>query len=247
MQQQDTKPKVSPNQGNPDAVLDGLRPDLPEKLQGKTAEEIGEMYTNLETRLGKQSDELGQLRRLAELKAAAAAPARDKPEPEWDPNDPEPYIDHLVSKKLAPAAEVIAQTKQQSFDAALDNKYPGWREVVKDEDFGNWVAASRVRVKLFNAADSSYDTDAAAELIDTYRQLHNIGENAAKAAEAAVKREDGLRKASVERGRGGSGLGTGKRVRSSDIRAMRQHRPDEYQRRAAEIRQMYADGRVIRD
>ena len=187
-----------PPEGNPGLVQE--QPQLPEKLQGKSVQEIADMYQNLESRMGDQSMEIGQLRRLNEAAVQRVQEDVAKPPLEFDRDNPAPYIQQVVADTLRPVAGVLAEQKQESFEAKLTEKYPDWKDTVKDDAFGTWVGESEIRLNLFSQAHHLSDFSSAAELFDNWKNLNGIEQKADEAVQTAVKKERKLKAASTERG-----------------------------------------------
>ncbi len=230
-----------PPEGNPDNVR--LDPDLPPKYSGKSVEEIARMHAEAEKRLGEMRQQLGKERQEREAYASlqARAPAA-KAKAELDPDDPESYISAKVQEAIQPYAQVLAKQQEASFHSEMDRMHPDWKDIVVDEGFGDWVAKSKVRLGLYNAANAGYDINSASELLENWKARQASEQTVEKAAKQAVKKEKDLRAVSSEKR--GSKPTTERVLKRSDIRALKQHRPEEYSRMRADIERAYREGRV---
>ena len=231
-----------PPEGDPSQVTRPVEPVLPDKLAGKSTEEVADMYLNLERKMSEQALELGQLRRLTEATVTKSQPQAP---PELDPDNPQPYIDHKVSEALAPIAGTLYEQKQQQFEAKLTEKHPDWQDVAGTDEFANWISESNTRMQIYQMADSGMDYEAASELIGTYKAINGLDANANKAVEKAVKREQKIRATATERGGTGNQTMNGKTIKRADIIALKQRNPEEYRRRQPEIVRAYKEGRVV--
>ena len=216
-------------------------PSLPDKLQGKSVEEVADMYVNLEKRIGQQSLELGQLRRLQEATAIQSQPQAP---PEPTPDNLQPYINYQVNEALKPIAGTLLEQKQEQFEVKLAKSHPDWKDLAGTDDFADWVSASPIRLQIFQQADTGMDVGAASELLTMFKATNGLEDGANEAVSHAVKREQKIRAAGSERG-GTVTPKSGKTIRRADVIALKSTNPDEYQRRLPEIRQAYAEGRVI--
>lgn len=229
---------------NPKPETESAQPEvpaeLPSKYQGLEMQQVIKMHQEAERKLSEQGLELGQLRKAV---TENLKPSRQsEPPPEFDPDNPDPYIAHLVDEKLTPYTQVLQQQQQAQFMTELKSRHPDWEDVVKDNDFGNWVKDSKVRLQLFQQADSNYDLDSADELLRTWKQVSGRQDYVDQATNEAVEREKALRAAAVEQG--GGGFGVERLYSRSELQALKQRNPDEYMRRAAEFRKAYEEGRV---
>jgi len=80
----DEAPVEEPTEAPVEAVENEEEDDLPEKYKGKSAAEIARMHKELESRLGQQSQEVGELRKAFDdmVKSSIAAQNAPKSAPE---------------------------------------------------------------------------------------------------------------------------------------------------------------------
>lgn len=215
---------------------------IPENLQGKSAEELAEMLQNREKTIGRQGEELGQLRSLVEQQIAQTPAQAKEADGEVDfYEDPNAFIERKIQQALRPLEAERTQNRMQAAKVRLDTEHPGWEDVAKNEDFQNWVAKSQYRVNLF-AAGNVGDYSAADELFSTWKEIGKSKGEVASAAEKAVKRDRKVRAIRTEKG--ASNIDPRKILSRSDLRELRMSNPQRYNELLPEIRQAYAEGRV---
>ena len=223
--------------------------ELPEKYQGKTAKEIAQMHQEAEKLLGRQSAEVGELRKVFDTYIQTQlAEKSTKKEKEVDEDvdffsDPEGATARAIDNhpKIKQADEVAKQYRQQTALSQLQSKHPDMKSIVTNEGFQNWVKASKIRTQLFLLADQQYDYDSADELISLWKDRQQVVTQTAQAEKAG-------RKAAVQAANTGSGRGTGevskKVYRRSDIIKLMETDPERYEALSDEIFEAYRSGRV---
>lgn len=226
--------------------------EIPDKYRGKDVRDIIAMHQNAEKLLGKQSSEVGQLRKIvddfiqaqtAKEQTAQAAQADDLDDLDFFEN-PKAAINKLLEShpSVRQSRETALRLAQQETIAKLKANHPDFQQIVADPSFGEWVSKSKVRTEMLQKADA-YDYDSADELFSLWKDRQGI-------VNAAIKDEKKARKQSVKSGSTGNTKGSGERpskktYRRVDIVELMTKQPERYQALAAEIRQAYAEGRVI--
>lgn len=224
--------------------------DIPEKYQGKDIKDIVRMHQEAEKLLGRQSSEVGELRKIVDdfVQAQLATQQQAHDSTEVDEidfyTDPQKAVDYAIANhpKIKEAETVTLQMKRQESLAKLRNAHPDFEAIIRDEKFGEWVTKSKVRIELLKRADSNYDFDAADELLTTWKERQNIV-NEAKETETKSRKET-IKKASTGNTKGSAEAPSRKIYRRADIIKLMQTDPDRYQMLAPEIRLAYAEGRV---
>lgn len=227
-------------------------PAVPEKYKGKSLEDIVRMHQEAEKLIGKQAQEVGEVRKLAdELLKQQLSATKQQPTEEVESEidffvDPKKAVKKAVEEHpdVVEARKATLELKQERAKEALAKKHPDMMEIVRNEDFQKWVMASKVRANLFQRADQ-YDTDAADELFSTYKELRAVktqaqNEEAKKAGEET--RNQALKAATT--GEGGTGETTRKVYRRADLIRLKMTDPDRYEAMQPEIMAAYAEGRV---
>jgi hypothetical protein len=231
--------------------------EMPEKYKNKSLDEIVRMHQEAEKLIGRQAQEVGEVRKLADslLKQQLEAKHDKQPEPaqeiDWF-DDPQKAINQALESNpvLRQLQEQQAVQAQRAALDVIEKTHPDFVSVAQSEDFQQWVAGSKVRQRLYNDANN-YDADSALELLDNYKSLRGLKqqkEETSKAADEALKKTDSegrskaLKAAAVQQGGTGE---TGKPVyRRADLIRLRMQDPNRYESMADEILAAYAEGRV---
>ena len=223
--------------------------DIPEKYKGKDLKDIVRMHQEAEKLLGRQSQEVGELRKtfddyiktqLAEKEQAHASPAEEVDFFE----DPQKAVEYAINNhpKLREAEAVTAQLKQNEALARLKATHPDFDQIVMDQAFQDWVGKSKFRTNLLQQADKQYDFDAADELLTSWKERQEVV-NTTKETETKNRKQQ-VKSASTGSTKGSAEAPSRKVYRRADIIKLMQTDPDRYMSLAEEIRTAYAEGRV---
>ena len=224
--------------------------DLPEKYRNKSLKDIIAMHQESEKLIGKQGNEVGELRRTVDdfIKTQTSRNLKTDEEPEL--SDDDFYSDPIqATKRAIDEHPAIKDAKQQAIamkQAAVQNqiasKYPNFREIATSDEFGEWVKASKVRLELYSRAQDQYDFDSADELLSTWIERQEYTKKVTDTSK--LDREQQLKSADM----GSSGAtesSSKKKYRRSDIIKLMQTDPDRYDSMANEIMIAYRENRVI--
>lgn len=223
---------------------------LPDKYQGKSLEDIVKMHQEAEKLLGRQSSEVGELRKVVDdyiSSQTQSAPQPQHVEPEDDIDyftDPQAAVNRAIENhpKIREAEEYSSNYKKQSALAELNNKHPDMQDILGDPKFADWIKASKIRTQLFVAADQEYDADSADELFSLWKERKQVVQQTANVEKQERKQQ--LKAANTGNARG-SAEGTRKKVyRRADIIKLMRTDPERYQSLSEEILTAYAEGRV---
>ena len=224
--------------------------DLPEKYRNKSLKDIIAMHQESEKLIGKQGNEVGELRRTVDDFIKTQTSRNLQTDVETDLSDDDFYSDPIqATKRAIDEHPAIKDAKQQSIamkQAAVQNKiatkYPNFREIATSQEFGNWVNGSKVRIELYNRAQNDYDFDSADELLSTWIERQEYTKKVTDTSK--LDREQQLK--SADMGTSGATEATSKKkYRRSDIIKLMQTDPDRYDSMAPEIMQAYRENRVI--
>lgn len=236
-QQQETQAQAAPE---PEV-------QVPEKYKGKTTDDIIKMHQEAEKLIGKQAQEVGEVRKLADellKQSLASKPQHIEQEPEIDFfEDPRKAIQKELSAHpdVIAAREATQQFKKMQIQQKLGENHPDFTQIVQDPEFVNWVKGSNVRMSLYAKADAEYDYDSANELLSTFKQIKSVkAQETKKAGDTA--RTSALKAASVDVG--GTGESSKKVYRRSDLIRLRMTDPSRYEALSDEIMRAYQEGRV---
>jgi hypothetical protein len=223
---------------------------IPEKYQGKSMEEIVQMHQEAEKLLGRQSGEVGELRKVVDdyiSQSITTQAPQQTVEPEEDIDyftDPQGAVNRAIENhpKIREAEEYTVQYKQQAALATLNTKHPDMQEILGDAKFAEWIKASKIRTQLFVAADQQYDADAADELFTLWKERRAVTQQTAVVEKQARKQQ--LKSANTGNARGSNETTRKKIYRRADIIKLMRTDPDRYTALADEIMAAYAEGRV---
>lgn len=224
-------------------------PKIPEKYRGKSVEEIVQMHQEAEKLIGRQAQEVGDLRKLADdfLKQQLSVRNEQKPAVEESEidffEDPKKAVQKAVETHpdVLAAKQAASEFKRMQTQAMLAQKHPDFSQVVGDPEFIEWVKGSPIRLNMFALADAQYDFASADELLSTFKQIRSTKTQQTKTdGQQALKQN--LKAASVDVG--GTGEAQRKIYRRADLIRLRMTDPARYEALEPEIRQAYAEGRV---
>ena len=221
--------------------------DIPDKYKGKSAKEIVRMHQEAEKLLGRQSSEVGELRKMVDnfilSQTQAAKPTEEEDDIDFF-EDPKKAVESAIAKhpKIKAAEQMASTMHQKSVHEMLKAKHPDFGGILNDPAFAQWVKGSKVRMELFARADKTYDFDAADELLSTWKERQRVVNQTKEVEEKEIKRS---RKAAATGGGAGSGEGRSRKVyRRADIINLMQNDPARYLELADEITAAYSEGRV---
>ena len=223
---------------------------VPEKYKNKSLEDVVAMHQEAEKLLGRQSSEVGELRKVVDDYISSqqqSAPQQQHVEPESDIDyftDPQTAVNRAIENhpKIREAEQYSSQYKKQTSLAQLQSKHPDMQDILADPKFAEWIKASKIRTQLFVAADQQYDADSADELFSLWKERKTVANQTAKVERQA--RRQSLRKANTGNARGSSEGSRKKVYRRADIIKLMKDDPDRYQALSDEIMAAYAEGRV---
>jgi hypothetical protein len=222
--------------------------ELPEKYRDKSLDEIVRMHQEAEKLIGKQAQEVGEVRRLADelikqnLGSRQQQTRQEEPEVDFFEN-PQKAVQRTVDNHpdILAARQVTLEMKRSQIQQRLAQTHPDFGDIAKDQDFANWVKSSPIRIKIFEQADSGYDFDSANELLSTYKQLRSVKQKQ-NSDEGEVTRKQNLKAVGVDVG--GSGESSKKVYRRADLIQLQLRDPDRYAALSDEIMQAYIEKRV---
>lgn len=255
--QEEQDPSLTDAPAQADTATEPVKDEIPEKYRGKTLDEIVRMHQEAEKLIGRQAQEVGEVRKLADSLLKQQLEQKHDTQPvkaqeiDWF-EDPAKAVNQAVENNPVLKKLQEEQAKQAQIVAlqTIEKAHPDFISVAQSEDFQQWVGSSRVRQQLFASANN-YDVDSALELLDTYKSLRNIRqqkEETSKAADATLKKADeesrskALKAAAVQQG--GTGESTKPIYRRADLIRLRMQDPDRYDEMSPDILLAYAEGRV---
>jgi hypothetical protein len=226
--------------------------DIPEKYRNKSVKDIIAMHQNAEQLLGKQGQEVGELRRAFDdfiktqtvsKQETAQSSTEEVDDLEFFEN-PKAAINKMLENhpSVQESKQAAVRLKQQEVTARLQAAHPDYASIVQDPKFAEWIQKSKVRTRLLQEADKGYDFDAADELLTTWKERKGTL-NTTVAAEQQQRKQQ-VKSASSGTSRGSAEAPTRKIYRRQDIIELMRKDPDRYEALMPEIRAAYAEGRV---
>lgn len=269
----DTQAAAEPVQTEEDQDQQQQQPaaeDVPDVLKNKSPAELAKMYLDAQRLIGRQGQELGELRRrtdetIKQVLERTAPPKPAEPEPKKPEAadffaDPEKAIaraveEHPLVKKLLEENERLRggfeKTTAERNAEQFAKMHPDAGEIIQDNAFREWVGKSPIRRALFVKAHKEFDVVAGDELMSTWKALRGAKQPAAPApaAKQAAPRADASAAAVPTSNAAGASKGPGvagskKVYRRADILRLMEEDPDRYEALADEIRTAYEEGRV---
>ena len=230
-------------------------PEIPEKYRNKSLEDIIKMHQESEKLIGRQAQEVGEVRKLADELLKRELSQKQSIEPqEEETDDSLNYFEDPVGavNKAVENHPAIQQAQQQAFEykqqqvaQKLRAEFPNFDEVTQDQRFFDWIKASKVRTKLFTEAHSQYDYDSAAELLSTWNAMNPVKQstqNDEMVTESRKETAKNLKTVAVDTG--SPAPSSRKIYRRSDLINLRLRDPARYEAMSDEIMAAYAEGRV---
>jgi hypothetical protein len=240
---------------NSEQEVNTQEPVVPDKYKGKSLDEIVRMHQEAEKLIGRQAQEVGEVRKLADsLIKQQLDTKHDTPQPstaqeiDWY-EDPEKAVNRAVENNpiLKQLQENQVRQIQMNNRAVLEQTHPDYLGIVQTDDFNNWVKESRIRIQLLANAEN-FDLDSALELLGNYKSTRNIKQQNTNAADQSLKKADdegrakSLKAASVQQG--GTGESSKPIYRRADLIRLKMQDPSRYESLADDILAAYAEGRV---
>ena len=222
--------------------------ELPEKYRAKSLEEVVRMHQEAEKLIGKQAQEVGEVRKLADellkqnLSSKQQRIQEEEPEVDFFEN-PQKAVQATIDKHpdVLAARQAGQDFKRMQIQQKLVQDHPDYSQVVNDSEFQSWVKSSPVRLGLYAKADGEFDYDSANELLSTFKQLRGIKAKESEKASDATRAKS-MKAAQVDVG--GSGESSKKVYRRADLIRLKMTDPARYETLSDEIMQAYSEGRV---
>jgi hypothetical protein len=222
--------------------------ELPEKYRDKSLDDIVRMHQEAEKLIGKQAQEVGEVRKLADelikqnLSSKQQQTRQEEPEVDFFEN-PQKAVQRTVDSHpdIIAARQATLEMKRAQIQQKLASEHPDFGDIAKNEDFTNWVKSSPVRIDLFKKADAEFDYDSANELLSTYKELRSVKQKQSSDAGEATRKQN-LKAAGVDVG--GSGESSKRVYRRADLIRLKMQDPNRYEALSDEIMTAYQEGRV---
>jgi hypothetical protein len=228
--------------------IEETKSDLPEKYRAKSLEEVVRMHQEAEKLIGKQAQEVGEVRKLADellkqnLGSKQQRIQEEEPEVDFFEN-PQKAVQSTIDRHpdVVAARQAGQDFKRMQIQQKLVQDHPDYSQVVNDSEFQNWVKSSPVRLGLYAKADGEFDYDSANELLSTYKELRGVKAKQSEQAGNAARTKS-MKAAQVDVG--GSGESSKRVYRRADLIRLKMTDPGRYETLSDEIMQAYSEGRV---
>ena len=228
--------------------IEETKNELPEKYRSKSLDEVVRMHQEAERLIGKQAQEVGEVRKLADELIKQNLGGRSQPIKEEEPEvdffeNPQKAVQGQIDRHpdVLAARQAGMDFRRMQIQQKLAQDHPDYSQVVNDSEFHNWVKSSPVRLGLYAKADAEFDYDSANELLSTFKQLRGIK------AKQSDQQNDAIRTKSMKAAQvdvGGSGESSKRVYRRADLIRLKMTDPQRYETLSDEIMQAYSDGRV---
>lgn len=226
---------------------------VPPKFRGKSVNDILDSYQNLEHQYGKQGNELGELRKLADtliqknLQESQNNTVQKEEEALNEEEflaDPVRSVRRLVNEALEPIKNSLSQASVDTTMSRLQAKHPDVEGIVQDLDFQKWVMESVPRQEMWQRA-SGGDFNYADELFTQYKTLYG-NKQAEQEEQTRTEKERELQAATaVAPGSSQDAVSKGKPTyKRSELIRLQLEDPRRYADLQPEIYQAYREGRV---
>jgi hypothetical protein len=224
------------------------RSELPEIYRDKSLEEVVKMHQDQVKMIGRQAQEVGEIRKLADelikqnLSSRQQQTRVEEPEVDFFEN-PQKAVQRTVDSHpdIIAARQATLEMKRAQIQQKLAQEHPDFGDIAKNEDFANWVKSSPVRIDLFKKADADFDYDSANELLSTYKELRSVKQKQTSDAGEATRKQN-LKAVGVDVG--GSGESSKRVYRRADLIRLKMQDPNRYEALSDEIMAAYQEGRV---
>ena len=229
-----------------------VAPEIPDKLKGKSMDDLIKMYQEAEKLIGRQAQEVGEVRRLADelIKRQITTPQAAAPAIEDDADffaDPVKAVNKAVATHPAIQQAQVAAAQMARMQTAnrLAQTHADYTQVIADPEFATWVNESPVRKRLYMQADQQFDFDSANELLSNFKALKKVRQDTVKEAAAQMKEENSkqLRAATVSTS-SSTGETSNKIYRRADLIRLQMTDPERYMALQDDIISAYNEGRV---
>jgi len=228
--------------------IEESKTELPEKYRAKSLEEVVRMHQEAERLIGKQAQEVGEVRKLADELIKQNLNGKSQPIKEEEPEvdffeNPQKAVQATIDKHpdVLAARQAGMDFRRMQIQQKLAQDHPDYSQVVNDSEFHNWVKSSPVRLGLYAKADAEFDYDSANELLSTFKELRGIKAKQSDKANDAIRTKS-MKAAQVDVG--GSGESSKRVYRRADLIRLKMTDPQRYETLSDEIMQAYSEGRV---
>ena len=228
---------------------------IPEKFQNASKEQVVQSYLELERSFGRQANDLGELRKMAdnylrrELERNSAPKQQEKEiDIQFDDlvDNPKEALNRVVEPRIQELSNQVREYEMKLAMRDFQEKHPDYTDIGASPEFQEWATATPYRKRRFEQADRGFDFEAADELLTEFKEQQRILAEAKKEAETrrAKKRDSDLKAATVESGSSGEAGSSKKIYRRADLINLRIFDREKFDSMQDEIELAYREGRV---
>ena len=227
-------------------------PAIPEKYKGKSMDDIIRMHQEAEKLIGRQAQEVGEVRKLADELIKRQISPQEQPAKAIE-DDTDFFADPVKAvNKAVEAHPAVVQAQQAAMQMArmqtanrLAQSHPDYTQVIADPEFASWVNESPIRQRLYVAADKQFDFDSANELLANFKALKKMKqETVQQAAQQLQDQRNQTLKAATVAVDGATGETSKKIYRRQDLIRLQLTDPDRYMALQDDIMAAYNENRV---
>jgi hypothetical protein len=227
-------------------------PAIPDKYKGKSLDDIIRMHQEAEKLIGRQAQEVGEVRKLADELIKRQITPQDRPVKAVEDDtdffaDPVKAVNKAVETHPAvvQAQQAAAQMARMQTANRLAQTHPDYTQVIADPEFAGWINESPVRQRLYVAADKQFDFDSANELLSNFKALKKAKqETVQQAAQQLQEQRSQTLKAATVAVDGATGETSKKIYRRADLIRLQMTDPERYMALQDDIISAYNEGRV---
>jgi len=217
----------------------------------KSRDDLEKMLDDQKSMIGRQSNEVADVRREIEAMKGAKSYVDSQLQVEQPKakeidyfGDPASAIkqsieDHPVLKQQQ---EELSRMRAEGAAREIEARHPDASALLNTDDFKNYIAQSPSRTVSYSAGMKSMDVGIMDELLSAYKSI-----NQPTPEVEALKNQDRkaqVRKAATGNAQGSSETSAGKTISRDDIVNLKMNDPDRYRRLYPQIEKMYREGRV---
>jgi hypothetical protein len=227
-------------------------PAIPEKYKGKSMDDIIRMHQEAEKLIGRQAQEVGEVRKLADELIKRQISPQEQPAKAIE-DDTDFFADPVKAvNKAVEAHPAVVQAQQAAMQMArmqtanrLAQSHPDYTQVIADPEFATWVNESPIRQRLYAAADKQFDFDSANELLANFKALRKAKqETVQQAAQQLQDQRNQTLKAATVAVDGATGEASKKIYRRADLIRLQMTDPERYMALQDDIMAAYNENRV---
>lgn len=227
-------------------------PAIPEKYKGKSMDDIIKMHQEAEKLIGRQAQEVGEVRKLADELIKRQITPQEQPVKAIE-DDTDFFADPVKAvNKAVEAHPAVVQAQQAAMQMArmqtanrLAQSHPDYTQVIADPEFASWVNESPIRQRLYVAADKQFDFDSANELLANFKALKKMKqETVQQAAQQLQDQRNQTLKAATVAVDGATGEASKKIYRRADLIRLQMTDPERYMALQDDIMAAYNENRV---